>query len=90
MARAVRTLAKGEVSKFVQTSQRNGLLVVCENRESGDAAKATLLSSQVRDEVARLQAAQLPELWRKWNLERLGYETTDASSVEEAEDSEEQ
>ena len=90
VARAVRTLAKGEVSKFVQTSQRNGLLVVCENRESGDAAKATLLSSQVRDEVARLQAAQLPELWRKWNLERLGYETTDASSVEEAEDSEEQ
>jgi len=86
---AVRKLSKGEVSKFAKTGARSGLLVVCEDRQPGDAAKATLLSAQVRDEVSRLQAGQVPELWRKWNLDRLGYETTDLSAVDESEDSEE-
>lgn len=89
IARAVRKLSKGEVSEFAKTGARSGLLVVCEDRQPGDAAKATLLSAQVRDEVSRLQSGQIPELWRKWNLDRLGYETTDLSSVEEVEDAEE-
>jgi hypothetical protein len=88
IAGAVRKLAKGEVSGFARTSSRSGLLVVCEDRQGGDAARATLVSAQVRDDLARLQSGQIPELWRKWNLDRLGYETTDVSSVEEAEDAE--
>ena len=89
IARVARKLAKGEVSEFAKTGTRSGLLVVCEDRQSGDAAKATLLSSQVRAEVARMQAGQLPELWRKQNLDRLGYETSDISFVEEPEEVEE-
>ena len=89
IARVARKLAKGEVSEFAKTGTRSGLLVVCEDRQSGDAAKATLLSSQVRDEVARMQAGQLPELWRKRNLDRLGYETSEISFVEEPEEVEE-
>ncbi len=89
IASAARKLAKGEVSEFARTGSRSGLLVVCEDRQSGDAAKATLLSAQVRDEVARLQAGQLPEAWRRWNLERLGFEPGEGASVDEAEDVEE-
>jgi len=88
IAGAARKLAKGEVSGFTKTGARSGLLVVCEDRQGGDAARATLLSAQVRDDLSRLQSGQIPELWRKWNLERLGYETTDISSVEEPEDAE--
>lgn len=80
---AVRKLSKGEVSDFVRTGTGTGLLVVCEDREPGDAAKATLLAAQVRDDLASLQSGQLPEAWRKWNLERLGFETSDVSSVGE-------
>ena len=84
IASAARRLSKGGVSDFVRTGARSGLLVVCEDRVAGDAAKATLISSQVRSDVARLQSGQLPEAWRKWNLERLGFEPNETSSVEDA------
>ena len=84
IASAARRLSKGGVSDFVRTGARSGLLVVCEDRVAGDAAKATLVSSQVRSDVARLQSGQLPEAWRKWNLERLGFEPNETSSVEDA------
>ena len=83
IASAARKLSKGEVSEFTRTGANTALLVVCEDRVPGDAAKAVLLNAQVRDEVARLQAGQLPEVWRKWNLDRLGFEPNDISSVEE-------
>ena len=41
--RAAVKLAKGEVSKFVQTGTGKGLLVYCEDRKTGDAAKAVLM-----------------------------------------------
>ena len=84
VATAVRRLSKGEVSEFVRTGGDCAILVVCEDRVAGDAAKATLLSAQVRDEVSRLQSGQLPESWRKWNLDRLGFEPNDVASVEDA------
>ena len=89
IASAASRLSKGEVSGFVRTSSSTALLVVCDDRTPGDAAKAALLTSQVRDEVSRLQSGQLPESWRKWNLDRLGFETTDVSAVDETVEEEE-
>ena len=89
IASAASKLSKGDVSGFVRTGSNTALLVVCDDRVPGDAAKATLLTSQVRDEVSRLQAGQLAESWRKWNLDRLGFETTDVSAVDETVEEEE-
>ena len=86
---AARKLSKGEVSGFTATGTGKAILVVCDDRVPGDAAQATLLSSQVRDDISRLQAGQLPEAWRKWNLERLGFVPGDDASVEETAEEEE-
>lgn len=88
VARAAMKLKKGEVSEFTLTSPGHALLVVCEDRTAGDAAKAMVLRSQIRDELAMLQQRQIPESWRKWNLERLGFETGEISSVENPEEEE--
>ena len=85
VARAASKLAKGEVSEFTLTGTGRALLVVCEDRKEGDAAKAMVLKGQVQNDLSMLAANQLPESWRKWNLERLGFETTDVSSVEKSE-----
>ena len=82
VARASMKLKKGEVSDFTLTAPGYAILVVCEDRVPGDAAKALVLRSQVRDELAMLQQRQIPESWRKWNLERLGFEPGEISSVE--------
>lgn len=85
VARAAMKLKKGDVSDFTLTSPGHAILVVCEDRTAGDAAKAMVLRSQIRDELAMLQQRQIPESWRKWNLERLGFETGEISSVENPE-----
>ena len=88
VARAAMKLKKGEVSDFTLTSPGHALLVVCEDRVPGDAAKATVLRSQIRDEIAMLQQRQVPESWRTWNLERLGFEPGEISSVVNPEEEE--
>ena len=89
VARAAMKLKKGEVSEFTQTGTGKAILVVCEDRVAGDAAKAMVLRSQVRDDLAMLQLRQIPESWKKWNLERIGFEPGEISSVESvAEDAE--
>jgi len=88
IARAAMGLKKGEVSEFTLTSPGRALLVVCENRVAGDAAKAMVLRTQVQNDVQMLQLRQIPESWQKWNLERLGFEPGENAStniVEEAE-----
>ncbi len=82
VARASMGLKAGEVSEFTLLGEGRALLVVCEKRDAGDAAKAMVLRSQVRDEIASLSQQQLPEAWQKWNLERLGFEPGELSSVE--------
>ena len=82
VARAAMKLKKGEVSEFTQTGLGKAILVVCEDRVAGDAAKAMVLRSQVRDDLAMLQLRQIPDAWKKWNLERLGFEPGEISSVE--------
>ena len=48
-----------------------------------------VLRSQIRDDLAMLQLRQIPESWKKWNLERIGFEPGEISSVESvAEDAE--
>ena len=82
VARAAMKLKKGEVSEFALTGVGKAILVVCEDRVAGDAAKAMVLRSQVRDDLAMLQLRQVPDAWKKWNLERLGFEPGEISSVE--------
>ena len=85
IARAASKLAKGEVSEFTLTGTGRGLLVVCEDRKNGDDAKAMILKGQIQNDISMLAANQLPESWRKWNLERLGFEAGEISSVEKTE-----
>lgn len=88
VARAAMKLQKGEVSDFTLTGVGKAILVVCEDRVAGDAAKAMVLRSQIRDDLAMLQLRQIPESWKKWNLERMGFEPGDVSSVEIVEEQE--
>lgn len=90
VAGAVRKLSKGEVSEFAKTGRDSAVLVICVDRKEGDATKAALLKSQVRDQLAMFQRRMLPEGWLKWNLERLGFEPDASASVtpEEATDEE--
>jgi hypothetical protein len=81
-------LRKGEISEFTSTGKGRGLLVVCEDRVPGDAAKAQIWKLQVSGSAEALQRRQIPEAWQKWNLERLGFETGDGSSVVDAEEEE--
>ena len=81
VAGAVRKLAKGEVSEFTKTGRDSAVVVICVDRKEGDATKAALLKSQVRDQLAMFQRRQLPEGWLKWNLERLGFEPDASASV---------
>lgn len=67
-------LAKGEMSGFVQTGTGRGLLVYCEDRKAGDAAKVVLMRSQVRDQAAAAEFRRLGALWEDWNLKRSGWE----------------
>ena len=88
IAGAAIKLRKGEISEFTSTGKGRGLLVVCEDRVPGDAAKAQIWKLQVRGSAEALQRRQIPEAWQKWNLERLGFETGDGSSVVDAEEEE--
>ena len=85
IAVAAMKLRKGEVSDFTPTGMGKALLVVCEDRVPGDAAKAQIWKLQVRGEVESLQRRQIPESWRKWNLDRLGFEPGEGASVVDAE-----
>ena len=82
---AAMKLRKGEVSDFTSTGTGRALLVVCEDRVPGDAAKAQMWKLQVRSEVEALQRRQIPEAWKKWNLDRLGFVPGEGASIVDAE-----
>ena len=88
VVRASMKTMKGELSEFTPTSPSRGIVVYCVDRVPGDAAKAMLVKSQVRGEVSSLQLRQVPDAWKKWNLERMGFEPGERSSVERAESEE--
>ena len=82
VARAATKLAKGELSPLSMIAPSRGLVVYCVDRVPGDAAKTTLLKSQIQNEVSSLQLRQLSEEWKKSNLERMGFTVGDMSSIE--------
>ena len=82
VARAATKLAKGELSPLSMTAPSRGLVVYCVDRVPGDAAKTTLLKSQIQNEVTSLQLRQLSEEWKKSNLERMGFTIGEMSSIE--------
>ena len=86
---AATKLAKGEVSEFFRTGRDSGILVVCLDREAGDATQQAIVKEDVRNQVAMLARRQIPEAWQKWNLERLGFEPGEGATVEDADESEE-
>lgn len=88
VARASMKLGKGGVSEFTLLSPGKAILVVCKDRVAGDAAKAIVLRSQIRDELAMLPSRYISGEWRKWNLARLGFEPGEMSSVENPEEEE--
>ena len=85
IAKAARKLDKDQISGFTPTGSGKALVVVCENREPGDVAKATLMSAQLREDAAMASRAQLPQSWLKWNLARIGFEPGELNPVTEEE-----
>ena len=86
VAGATRKLVKDQVSDFVRTGADRAIVVVCENREAGDAAKATLMSAQLRTDLEMAAKGSLPEAWLKGNLERMTYVTGEINGTEVQED----
>ena len=82
---AAMKLRKGEVSDFVSTGTGRALLVVCDDRVQGDAAKEQIWKYQVRGEVESLQQRQAAESWKKQNLDHLGFEPGEGASVVDSE-----
>ena len=88
VAGAVVKLGKGQISEFIATpNPTRGLLVCVENRVPGDAADAQMVRPQLRDELSSIASAAVPAAWNRWNLERLGFTTTQLSSVESPDES---
>jgi hypothetical protein len=42
---------------------------------------------QLRDELSSITAGGVPAAWNRWNLERLGFTTTQISSVDAPDES---
>ena len=85
---ALRKLGKGQISEFISTpNPSRGLLVYVENRVPGDAAEAQMVRMQLRDELSSIAAGGVPAAWNRWNLERLGFTTTQISSVDAPDES---
>lgn len=82
IASSTMKLSKGKLSDFIPTGNpRRALVVYVEKREPGDAAQAQMMRAQLREELARGVSMTLPGDWERWNLDRMGYETTSMSSV---------
>ena len=52
-----------------------------------DAAEAQMVRMQLRDELSSIAAGGVPAAWNRWNLERLGFTTTQVSSVDAPDES---
>ena len=83
---AASKLSKGEMSEFIVTAPGRGLVIYCEDRQRGDAAKAAVMRSQIASDLVSLQRRQLPEAWQKWNLDRIGFKPNAGASVAAEED----
>ena len=88
VAQAASKLSKGEISPFTSVGTGRAIVVICEDRVAGDAAKAMIYRNGVAQDLSMMQLRQIAGNWRKLNLERLGFEPTEESSVEVVEEAE--
>ena len=70
---AARKLSKGEVSEFIPLGFGRGLLVVCNDRRSGDAAELLRGERFAKRVSAGMQSAEILENWLESNLVALGF-----------------
>lgn len=70
---AARKLSKGEVSEFIPLGFGRGILVVCNDRRSGDAAELLHGERFAKRVSAGMQSAEILENWLESNLVALGF-----------------
>ncbi len=70
---AARKLSKGQVSEFIPLGFGRGLLVVCNDRRSGDAAELLRGERFAKRVSAGMQSAEILENWLESNLVALGF-----------------
>lgn len=70
---AARKLSKGEVSEFIPLGFGRGILVVCNDRRSGDAAELLRGERFAKRVSAGMQSAEILENWLESNLVALGF-----------------
>ena len=70
---AARTLSKGQVSEFIPLGFGRGILVVCNDRRSGDAAELLRGERFAKRVSAGMQSAEILENWLESNLVALGF-----------------
>ena len=70
---AARKLSKGEVSEFIPLGFGRGILVVCNDRRSGDAAELLRGERFAKRVSAGMQSAEILEDWLESNLVALGF-----------------
>lgn len=75
-------LAKGEISPFIDAGAGRALMVVCNERVSGEDL---MMSGVVQDGLSGRKASEIAGDWSRWNLVRLGGEP----KVEAADEAEE-
>jgi hypothetical protein len=68
-------LRKGELSKPVAVF-RGALLTYIVDRQPGDALAAEMVRPQVREALARRREQTVVEDWMRWNLNEVGFTTT--------------
>lgn len=83
VVRAAAQLKKGELSEFTLVGTGRAILVYCVDRVPGDAAKIVMMRAQMRDQAAVAHLGDIAAKWKDWNLSRLGFTTSDATSVVE-------
>ena len=83
VVRAATQLKKGELSEFTLVGPGRAILVYCVDRVPGDAAKIVMMRAQMRDQAASAHFGDIVSKWKEWNLARLGFTTTDETSVAE-------
>jgi hypothetical protein len=82
VVQAATRLNKGQISEYIVTANpHRSLLVYLENRVPGNDDKSVLVRSGLQSRMGAMAASSLPEAWKKWNLDDMGFKTTATSSV---------
>ena len=87
IVRAATKLKKGEISPFVSTGTTRGLLVICEDRQTGDVASALGMRDDLRAQLAYSRVHDISEKWADAVLASMKLEAADGyETVEETDE----